>query len=64
MDSGVISGPTWPAVVLALINAAQLLGLGWLAWQQTLSSRERARRAEADEEAATGAVRRGRRPEG
>ncbi len=35
------AGPTWPDVGLAALNVAQVLGLAYLAWQQTLSARER-----------------------
>jgi hypothetical protein len=46
----VITGPTWPAVVLALINAIQLVALAYVAVQQSRASDERKRRVELEDQ--------------
>ncbi len=44
-----MSGPTWQAVALALVNGAQLVALTYLGLQQARSTRERIRRVALDD---------------
>jgi hypothetical protein len=49
MEDRVMSGPTWQAVALALVNGAQLVALTYLGLQQARSTRERIRRVALDD---------------
>ncbi len=40
-----MAGPTWPEVILTLVNAVQLIALAYISLEQGRSARERDRRA-------------------
>lgn len=41
--------PSWPAVILGMVNAAQLVALAFIGLEQSRSSRERIRRSALDD---------------
>jgi hypothetical protein len=49
MEVGMMEGPTWQAVALALVNVIQVVALAYLGLQQARSTRERIRRSALDD---------------